>query len=121
VVLLSSLRQEVSSRGGQLVVVSIPTKQQVEPADAREEIELSQRLLALSPDDLQSMDSVLAMMHAAADEADVPHVDPTPALIEAAQSTRLYYQRDWHLNPDGHRALAEYVAQEVMRSSPGLR
>jgi len=36
-------------------------------------------------------------------------------MIQAAQSGRLYYRVDWHLNPTGHRALAALLSTELAR------
>jgi len=58
---------------------------------------------------------VLDTARAATTAAGVPMLDPLPAMIQAAQSGRLYYRVDWHLNPTGHRTLAALLSRELAR------
>jgi hypothetical protein len=51
-------------------------------------------------------------------ELSIPAVDPRAALRDAAKMAddgHVYYQKDWHLNPEGNRALASFVRGELDR------
>ncbi len=114
--LLVLLDHEITAHGGRLVVVALPTKAHVELSDAREDVEQSLQLLDISEDQFKfHQASVLQTALASSTGAGVPIIDPLPAMSEAAQSGRLYYRRDWHLNPIGHRVLADLLATELAR------
>jgi lysophospholipase L1-like esterase len=116
---LKHLKRDVDAQGGRLAVVMLPTKPVVEPSDVHDIITHSPEPLGIDRADLDRLDgSVAAAVRTATERAAVPVIDPLPGLTEAARSRRLYYQRDWHLNPDGHRALAEIVHHAL--ASEGL-
>lgn len=51
-------------------------------------------------------------------ETDIPAIDPRVRFREDlphAQDQHLYYQKDWHLNPEGNRAMARVVHDELDR------
>jgi hypothetical protein len=108
----------VTARGGQAVIVLIPTKTQVEPDDERGARGRAARLLDLAPEDLQYDEQAYARAHEAADRAGVALVDPLAELQEDARRERLYYRRDWHLNPAGNRALATALYRALVADGP---
>jgi lysophospholipase L1-like esterase len=112
--LLALMRRQVEARGARFVVVPIPTKAQVEPSDARAEVERAADLLDLGEDRRRINDRLHGVVLAAAGEAGIPVLDPLPALAAGAAAERLYYRRDWHLTPAGHRVLAELVAAALV-------
>jgi len=103
---LIALRKICAGLGAELAMVPIPNKASIEPA-AREA--LAKQLRAdprlWSPD--HPVEEFLKM---AAREG-IRAFDPREALKKefAANGEPLYYQRDWHLNPAGNRALARFV------------
>jgi hypothetical protein len=112
--LFGVLARQVAADGGRLVVVVIPTKAQVEPADERGAINRAARLLELTDEHLRFSDRVHQRMLDAAARAGVAAIDPLPRLVEAAGSGRLYYRRDWHLNPNGNRVLGAILAEALV-------
>jgi len=75
------------------------------------------RLMNLGESDLHYEDVVRERTLAIVEAAGVAVVDPLPELQFAASNGRLYYRRDWHLNPNGNSALAAILdrALEGMR------
>ena len=112
--LLALMDRQVAARGGRLVVLSIPHKAQVEPNDERGAINRTVRLLELVEDDLTFNDRVRERLLVSAARVGVPAIDPRPALVNAAAGERLYYRRDWHLNPAGNRVLGEDLARALI-------
>jgi lysophospholipase L1-like esterase len=112
--LLALMRRQVEGRGARFVVVLVPTKAQVEPQDARAEAERAAAVLQLGDEQRRSNDRLYRVALAAAGEAGIPVIDSWPALAAGAAAERLYYRRDWHLNPAGHRVLAESVAAALV-------
>ena len=106
--------RQVAARGGRLAVVMIPNKAQVEPNDERGAINRTVRLLELVDEDLTFNDRVRDRLLESAERVGVPAVDPRPALVDAAPGGRLYYRRDWHLNPAGNRVLGEELARALV-------
>ena len=104
--------------GGRLAVVTIPTKIQVEPDDERGAVGRAGRLLELDPADAVYDTMAYNRIREAAQRAGVLVVDPLAALQEQAQDRRLYYRRDWHLNPAGNRALA--TALDIALTDAGV-
>jgi hypothetical protein len=112
--LLRLMQDQVTARGGRLAVVIIPNKAQVEPNDERGAINRTVRLLELPEEDLTYNDRVRERVLQSAERGGVPAIDPGPALVSAAPGGRLYYRRDWHLNPAGNRVLGEHLARELV-------
>jgi hypothetical protein len=107
--IVMELDQFVRAEGGQLVVLLIPTKRQVEGESIDEEQYLETAgELGLSGDGLDFDDRALADMIAVLDESGLPYINPLATLREAAVilGGPLYYETDWHLNPDGHTRIA---------------
>lgn len=112
--MLAEFRQQVTRHGGQLAVVPIPSKAMVEPDDEPAALARAQALLGLTDEDMASFARTHEIALAAAVAASVPVVDPSPVLATAAEHERLYYRRDWHLTPAGHRALGEFLADTLL-------
>ena len=112
--LLELMDRQVSARGGRLAVLLIPNKAQVEPNDERGAINRTVRLLQLVDDDLTYNDRVRERVLASAERVGVPAIDPGAALVSAAPGGRLYYRRDWHLNPAGNRVLGQALASALV-------
>ena len=115
--LVRLLERQVAAGGGRLVVLLIPSKNQVEPQDERGDVAKMMRLMNLGESDLHYEDVVRERTLAIVEAAGVAVVDPLPELQFAASNGRLYYRRDWHLNPNGNSALAAILdrALEGMR------
>ncbi|MEW5733687.1 MAG: hypothetical protein AB1921_02470, partial [Thermodesulfobacteriota bacterium] len=90
--------------GVRFVIVAIPMWVQAHPDDWRP----FARDAGLTPErtDLSQPQEIIAGL---ARELEVPLLDALPALRAKGASGRLYFRHDYHLNPAGHRALAEYL------------
>jgi len=108
---LAHLKAACAALGASLVVVPIPNKACVEAgamARMREQIRVEES--RWSPD--VPVDLFLDLSR----ELAIPALDPRAALRAAAQTAEdghVYFQKDWHLNPDGNRALAGFVRSEI--------
>jgi len=93
--------------GAKLVVCPIPSRSQVDPRYADEE--MGAKKLKLPRDKWDPALPYELLKRAAATGADLV-LDPL-AVIDAAQrsGTSQYYEQDWHLAPAGNRTLAEYL------------
>lgn len=106
--LIHQLDREVAKRGGQLIVVGLPTKLQVHP-------DLWQQVLDQYPKmqtvtwDLDKPDRLLADITA---ELEIPHLVLTAGFqsFAAAHSGYLYFEQDGHWNAAGHRLAAKLTA-----------
>lgn len=119
--LLRLLHSRVTANGTTLAVLLIPTKNQVEPNDERGAVARAARLLDLDDSVLSYDERAYAGLREVAQRAGVSVIDPLDDLRADASGTRLYYRRDWHLNPDGNRALAAAIdrALSAMGAAPG--
>ena len=109
---LASLKRQCSELGAKLLVVPIPNKACVEPA-AKKRIERQ-----IGIDGGWSTDHPVDLFMGLCQELGIPAADPRPALraeVATAPERHLYYQKDWHLNPEGNGALARFVHAEVDR------
>jgi hypothetical protein len=102
------LSGRIAANGGRLMVLMIPTKPQVEPQDERGAVNRADRLLELTDADLAYDDVAYSRILDIAQRVGVTAIDTLEEMraASAAGGKRLYYRRDWHLNPDGNRALA---------------
>ncbi len=92
----------VESWGGRLVVVIIPT---------REEVYETITAPLMEPTALDAHRSARDAMHDLCEALALDCIDPTSALqARADASEALYYADDMHLNPAGNRALAALIA-----------
>jgi hypothetical protein len=110
---LSFLQSRCASMGAKLLVVPIPNKACIEEG-ARQQLE---RQVGVSTDGW-SPDAPVDLFLGLCRELSIPALDPREALRAAVKETEdghLYYQQDWHLNPEGNRAMAQIVRAEVDR------
>jgi len=110
---LAHLKSSCEAMGAKLVVVPIPNKACIEAeAKANLEQQIGVDPATWSPD--APVDTFLDLCR----ELSIPSLDPRAALraaADAAEDGHVYYQKDWHLNPEGNRALASFVRGEVGR------
>ncbi|MCC7013670.1 MAG: hypothetical protein IT454_14005 [Planctomycetes bacterium] len=110
---LTALQRECAKLGARLVVVPIPSHGAVDPAFgakfAGEQLGLAASSLAFE----RPVETVLAM----ANEASIQSFDLRPALAAAhGPEHELYFNVDWHLNPNGNRVLASALHDELDRA-----
>ncbi|MFN8526506.1 MAG: GDSL-type esterase/lipase family protein [Chloroflexota bacterium] len=122
--LIAGLDARVAANGGQLILLPIPTKNQVEPSDDRGNVTKMQRILEMDERGLTFDDRVFSAVAEVANEKRIPLVDAREDLATSGRGERGYYRRDWHLNPRGNSVVAEsldrYLAAHgtlVMRSA----
>lgn len=95
-------REQVEGYGGHLVIVLMPTKEQVY-RELAEPLIGAERMVLLD-------DNYQAMLDFCAAEG-LTCLDPLPMFAErAAAGEQLYYTTDIHLNPRGNAALADWLA-----------
>lgn len=101
-----ALRRVCAGLGAELVMVPIPNKASIEP-DANQALA---KQLRADPE-LWLADRPVDTFMKIAEHEGIKAFDPREALRKdfAANGEPLYYQRDWHLNPAGNRALARFV------------
>lgn len=109
--ILVRLDQDVRANHGRLVVAFLPTRWEVEPELAGPTVRSVAGLLGLDASDLDYAARVREAVAQRLAEASVPTIDLLPALTSAVTAEGLYYSRDWHLNPRGHRAAALGLAR----------
>ncbi len=97
--------------GVPLLVVVIPTKIEVEGATVAASIEQAAATLGLHYDAAAFDDAVRERMLELAAHNGLQAVDLLPALRAAANAhgRELYWNVDWHLNPEGHQVIAEQL------------
>ena len=93
-------RDAVAAWGGELVVVIIPT---------REEVYSEITVPVMGQENLRTLESARQSMVELCTELAIECLDPTEELTEHAQNTALYYADDMHLNAAGNAALAEIL------------
>ncbi len=112
--ILTVLNGQAKAAGAQLVILLIPTKRQVEgPSSDAERIQESAALLEL-PSKLWDFDTtVLDALLALGERNGLAIFNPLPELqaVYEEDGQPLYYFTDWHLNPSGHRALADALSR----------
>lgn len=109
---LLAAQRECQRLGAELIVVPIPNKAAVhEAALAKLSSPAAMGRLhstAWSVD--QPVETFLELSH----ELGIATLDPRPALKRAAaKEGSLYYQHDWHFNPAGNHAFAEFLAESL--------
>jgi hypothetical protein len=106
--ILARLRDEVERRGSRLIVVIIAAPEQVYP-DAWERTLAAQPALSSLNLDLDAPNRRLAAFLAV---QNIPHLDLLPIFRQAAaqpDALPLYFRRDQHWTPAGHRLAAEAI------------
>jgi lysophospholipase L1-like esterase len=109
---LIALKKKCAELGSKLIVVPIPSHSDVDPKFADE---FSMKVLGM-PRDAWSPDKPVDTFLALAKQAGIETIDPRAYLRErAARGESLYFKNDWHLDPAGNRALAEFLHAELDR------
>lgn len=109
---LLALKKKCAELGARVILVPIPSHSAVDAqfAESFGAGALGVPRAAWSPD--KPVDTFLAL----AKQAGVETLDPRAYLRErAARGESLYFKTDWHLNPAGNRALAEFLHGELDR------
>jgi len=101
----AAAQQTVAEWGGEIVVVMIPTREEVYR-------ELTEPLMGAAA--LDRLASARAAMHDLCDALALRCLDPLEVFrARAAQNEALYYSDDMHLNPHGNAVLAAWLASEL--------
>lgn len=114
--ILLRLQEEVRARGATLWVLVLPTKLGVEEEQVRPAVAQAAAVLGLDPRELRREENrlrreVLRLLR----QMRIVALDARPVLraVHRRQGKQLYWQLDWHLNADGHAALAGAVAPRL--------
>src|SRR5439155_4959322 len=111
--------RDVRANGGRLLVVVLPTRAQAEPLLSGAMQRSMGALLGLNEADLAFEDEVTREVGERLGQAGLAVLPLEPALRSRTQQassgppTPLYYSYDWHLNPAGHRAVAEALTRSL--------
>lgn len=97
---LEDAQAAVESWGGELVIVIVPT---------REEVYSSITVPVMGQENLDTLASARSAMLDLCAELAIECLDPTDELSERAHNAALYYPDDMHLNAAGNAALAEIL------------
>jgi hypothetical protein len=114
---LLALKKGCDFIGTNLVVCPIPSKSVVDPEERQFFGSWEHGLNGL-PADRWSPDRPVNLFLELATELGIPTLDPRVALIAAARERgKLYFPKEveWHFNPEGNRAFASYLHDELDR------
>lgn len=109
---LDELQRDADHHGVKLVLAVIPTRSQVEPESSPAAVQNARARLRL-PTDVPPLDEqVHRRLVEEGTRRRLPTIDLLPPLREAhrRRGVPLYWSFDWHLNPEGHAAIAEEIA-----------
>lgn len=110
---LIALKKKCDELGAKLVLVTIPSHAAI---DSRYAAGFAAGALGGLADDAWSADRPVDAFLGFAKELGIPAFDPRAYLREhAARGQKLYFDRDWHLNPDGNRVFAHFLHDEFDR------
>jgi lysophospholipase L1-like esterase len=110
---LTALRDKARRVGAELVVAPIPSRAAIYP-ETKEDFG-SKYLGGLAPSQW-SADRPVDLIIALARKNGIDTLDARSVLrARAEEGADLYYRDDWHLNPDGNRAFATYLIDELDR------
>src|SRR5262249_39710910 len=113
--LLGRFQAEAASIGAGLLVVVIPTKLEVEGSTVRDDVQHAMQILDLHYDAVAFDDEIRSRMMALPAALGLPAVDLLPRLRTAfaGHGRPQFWSVDWHLNVDGHEAVARHLAPVV--------
>src|SRR5690606_17404929 len=97
---LEGTKAAVEAWGGELVIVIIPTREEVYS-------EITEPVMGAEK--LETLESARSAMLSLCEELAIECLDPTGELTERGQNTALYYPDDMHLNAAGNTALGEIL------------
>ncbi len=109
--LLRRFRTDVEQSGGHLIVLVLPSRLQVEAEQDAERTRKVAQILELSAENLELESRLAHETVSIARELEIDTVDVTPLMagFHRKSGENLYYDTDWHLDPAGHRFLAEQL------------
>ena len=110
---LTALKDKCTELKARLIVVTIPSHSVVDPTYVKRFAETRFPDLA---SDAWSADKPVDIFLELSREVGIESLDPRNFLRERAhRGEKLYFDVDWHLNPNGNRALAEFLHAELDR------
>jgi len=96
------LKKSCDEKGAKLLLVAIPTREEVEPGALERWCE-ARGVAKAAVDPTSPAQKALAL----ARKSGIAVVDPLAALqAQAKAGAKLYFEKDWHVNPAGSRVLA---------------
>lgn len=105
------LKKSCDEKGVKLLFLAIPTREEVEPG-AKEAWAKTVGATLDQIDPVSPAQKALAMAKAEG----IATVDPLEDLVAAAKGgTKLYFEKDWHVNPAGSRVLATTLYRTLAR------
>ncbi len=103
------LKEVCDSAGTKLLFVAIPAREEIEPG-AKESYAQATGLAAAQIDPITPAEKALST----ARRQSLAVLDPRPALAAAAkEGTKLYFTKDWHVNPAGSRVLGRAIYEKL--------
>ena len=109
---LASFRDTCAQAGLRCFLVPIPSESAIH-AEEREAFRLSPQGLGGLDAARWSPDRPVDLFLSMAAELGIPSMDPRVTLRERGAEQPLYYQEEWHLNPAGNLALAQFLREEL--------
>lgn len=109
---LQQLKEQTSADGARVLVAPIPTRYQIEPF----RIEEASLFLAKFPyleNQQQFENRLYDQVLRICEEHGIDHLDLRQPLAKAAQKSQLYFDTDFHINPEAHRILAKALAGKI--------
>ena len=113
--IIARLRDEVTGRGGQLVVVIIGAPEQVYPEQWQQTIARNPAMQSLS----WNLDAPNRWLDAFLTKEDIPHLDLLPVFREAASQPNapaLHFRHDQHWTAEGHRLAAKTIYEFLVNN-----
>jgi len=113
---LQMLANEAKADGTRLVVVYLPYQERIHPRHWG----VRKKMFAIvAPNEIMNFDRPRERLHSIAGRLGFEFIDLTPSLLTATQGTDklLYYPRDGHLTPQGHRVVFETLKLWLSRNS----
>jgi hypothetical protein len=110
---LRALQADCQALGARLLVLPIPADRAIH-ADERERFGAAAQGMRGLPAERWSSDRPVDLFLSLARELGIETLDVRPTFHARAQlGERLYFQDEWHLNPAGNLALAEFLRDEL--------
>lgn len=109
---LTALKRDCDAIGARLVMVPIPSESAIHP---EERAKFQETALAGVPEAAWSPDRPVDTFLSLARELDIDALDARAFLRARAEKggEPLYFDREWHFNPAGNRAFAEFLHDEL--------
>ncbi|WP_419189613.1 alginate O-acetyltransferase AlgX-related protein [Stieleria marina] len=113
---LKRFQEEARTTQTPIMFVLIPTLHQTCPDVARKQFDQAAKTLRLTPENTRTDDRACELFLGLAQEIGIETIDMRPDFREFRQqhpSEQLYWQFDHHLNPAGHRVVADRLYQRL--------